>query len=75
MQASKKVILVFYAMYKKCIEAFEHIGQVWEHLAVFKSPNHIKENVITLNMDAFQMGEKMGICQLTISGTFPPDFT
>lgn len=52
-----------------------HIGQVWEHLTVFKSSNHIKENVITINMDAFQMGEKMGICQLTISGTFLTNFT
>lgn len=49
--------------------------EVWEHLMVFKCSNQIKENDITLNMDAFQMGEKMGISQLTISGPFPPKFT
>lgn len=48
----------FYATYKKCIQVFEHIGQVWEHLIVFNSSNQIKENVITLNIDAFQMGKK-----------------
>lgn len=49
--------------------------EVWEYLIVFKCSNQIKENDITLNMDAFQMGEKMGICHLIISGPFPPNFT
>lgn len=62
-------------MYKKGIKVFKHIGQIREQLIVSKSSHQIKEDAITLNMNAFQMGEKVGICQLTMSGTFSPNFT